>query len=123
MKNEEHREVLSPKPPDNPQRKNLPDPILAGRFMNAVRQWRMEHPKELQDNTQGDQMTESPSVILTANSLARVGVELFDERNVRLKCKTCGQVWSPHIQVGGRMPSNWWKCPNDPEHTRPMEEG
>lgn len=40
------------------------------------------------------------------------GVELIDESRVHLGCSACGQVWSPNIQPGGRMPRGYWKCPN-----------
>ena len=48
----------------------------------------------------------------TEGSLARVNVDLADSRNLRLRCQRCGQVWSPNLQTGGRLPRNWWQCPN-----------
>jgi len=32
------------------------------------------------------------------------GVRILDERTVRLKCESCGQVWSPNLRSGGRLP-------------------
>ncbi|MGA2628009.1 MAG: hypothetical protein ABSF63_13240 [Candidatus Bathyarchaeia archaeon] len=29
-----------------------------------------------------------------------------------LKCRTCGQTWSPNIQRGGRLPDGYAECPN-----------
>ncbi len=49
---------------------------------------------------------------ITRGELNKVGVHLIDQRNVRLECKTCGGKWSPNLQEGGRLPKDWWKCPN-----------
>lgn len=49
---------------------------------------------------------------MTESELAKVGVVVVDLSAARLKCKKCGQVWSPMIQTGGRMPKNYWRCPN-----------
>jgi len=47
----------------------------------------------------------------TQSELAKVGVELLDERGLQLRCCNCGQIWSPNILAGGRMPRGYWKCP------------
>lgn len=44
--------------------------------------------------------------------LAKVGVEVVDFNRVLLKCQSCGQVWSPMIQRGGKFPRGYWQCPN-----------
>ena len=48
----------------------------------------------------------------TEGELDKVGVELVDSQNSRLKCKKCGQTWSPNALPEGRMPNGYWKCPN-----------
>ena len=40
------------------------------------------------------------------------GIELIDPHRVWYQCQQCGQMWSPDIQRGGRMPRGYWKCPN-----------
>jgi hypothetical protein len=44
--------------------------------------------------------------------LKKNGVTLLDEKRIILKCNHCGQIWSPNIQSGGRLPKGYWKCPN-----------
>jgi len=44
--------------------------------------------------------------------LKKVGIEFEDSHSVHLKCKKCGQRWSPNLQEGGRLPRGYWKCPN-----------
>jgi hypothetical protein len=58
------------------------------------------------------------SIRPTEESLAKVGVDLRNKKPLSLKCKTCGVVWFPNIQDGDRLQGGWWKCPNDPEHTK-----
>jgi hypothetical protein len=59
------------------------------------------------------------SIRPTKESLAKVGVDLRNKQPLSLKCKNCGVVWFPNIQDGGRrLQRGWWKCPNDPEHTK-----
>ena len=44
--------------------------------------------------------------------LAELGIEdLSIPGRVYLRCKTCGQEWSPNLIEGGRLPSGWWHCP------------
>lgn len=38
-------------------------------------------------------------------------VEIIDKRKVRLKCLSCGMVWSPMVGSEGRLPRNYWQCP------------
>ena len=47
----------------------------------------------------------------TQSELAKVGVELLDERGVQLRCCNCGQIWAPDLLAGGRLPRGYWKCP------------
>jgi hypothetical protein len=53
-------------------------------------------------------------------SLAKVGVELIDPETPTLKCKTCGTLWTPILISGGLLPKNWWRCPINSQHTRPI---
>jgi hypothetical protein len=39
-------------------------------------------------------------------------IKLLDASHLHFECEKCGQIWSPNIQTGGRMPRGWWKCPN-----------
>jgi len=39
-------------------------------------------------------------------------VEILDEKELRVKCKVCGQVWIPGSLTGGRIARNSWQCPN-----------
>lgn len=48
----------------------------------------------------------------TPTSLQKVGVEILDVAGLRLRCKSCKKAWSPNLLSGGRLPRNWWKCPN-----------
>jgi hypothetical protein len=50
---------------------------------------------------------------ITAYQLDNVGVEVIDRVALRLQCNSCGQVWSPNLQTGSRLPRRWWQCPND----------
>jgi hypothetical protein len=29
----------------------------------------------------------------------------------QVQCESCGELWSPIIRIGGRLPNNWWICP------------
>jgi len=48
----------------------------------------------------------------TPGELEKVGVKILDKGQVTLECEKCGQVWSPNLLRGGRLPRNYWKCPN-----------
>ena len=50
-------------------------------------------------------------VMLTAESLARVGVKLLNKFRVRLRCEKCGRSWMPVPCPEIRLPHNWWVCP------------
>lgn len=45
-------------------------------------------------------------------SLEKARIESIDENRLIYRCKECGQIWSPNIQTGGRIPRGWWRCPN-----------
>jgi hypothetical protein len=47
----------------------------------------------------------------TATELAKGGVEIVDAQRLWLRCKTCGQLWSPDIR-DGRLVRGYWKCSN-----------
>ncbi len=34
------------------------------------------------------------------------------DHSLRYACDACGQVWSPNLGRGGRLPRRWWGCPN-----------
>jgi serine/threonine protein kinase len=44
--------------------------------------------------------------------LAKVGVQIADPHRIILRCSRCGQGWSPNLKSGGKLPRNYWKCPN-----------
>ena len=46
-----------------------------------------------------------------AAALQRADVGCIDIAKFQLKCNCCGQVWSPNILSGGRLPRGYWKCP------------
>jgi uncharacterized Zn finger protein len=48
----------------------------------------------------------------TQHELSKAGVEILDETGVRLRCAACGQVWSPNLLPGGKLPKGDWRCPN-----------
>lgn len=53
--------------------------------------------------------------------LNKVGVELLDRSRMVLRCRECGQRWSPNVQPGGRLPRGYWRCPrgcNQPAVTK-----
>jgi len=39
--------------------------------------------------------------------------ECIDPGGILLKCKICGQVWSPNLRPGGRLPRGSFICPNN----------
>lgn len=45
-------------------------------------------------------------------TLAKRGIEMLDENRILLKCIACGQVFSPQIRPGGKLPRKWWYCPS-----------
>ena len=48
----------------------------------------------------------------TKEELLKVGVELINQHTAHLKCMICGQVWSPNLLEGGKLPKGYWQCPN-----------
>ena len=57
-------------------------------------------------------MEKSKPKRFTTGELRKVGVKILDKVNIRLQCEKCGQEWSPNLLPGGRLPRNYWKCPN-----------
>lgn len=51
--------------------------------------------------------------------IAARGVDLVSESNVVFRCQKCGEVWSPNIQPGGKLPRNYWGCPNKCNWSKP----
>jgi hypothetical protein len=49
---------------------------------------------------------------LTENELHKFLIEIVDPHSLRLRCEECGQIWSPNVGPGGRLPSGYWRCPN-----------
>jgi hypothetical protein len=47
------------------------------------------------------------------SQMLKVGVEILDPKGILLKCVNCGQQWSPNLLAGGRLPKNYWHCPNN----------
>jgi hypothetical protein len=39
-------------------------------------------------------------------------VEILDHRDLKFKCKICGQIWFPSIKSGGRLYRSSWECPS-----------
>ncbi len=44
--------------------------------------------------------------------LAKVGVTVASPIGLTLQCDTCGHTWSPNMEEGGRIPREYWNCPN-----------
>jgi hypothetical protein len=53
------------------------------------------------------------------SGMAKVAVAIVDQNRMLLKCQKCGQVWSPNLRSGGRLPRGYWQCPNGCNHQRP----
>lgn len=61
------------------------------------------------------------SITPTKRSLAGVGVTLLSSDPLELQCNKCKSLWQPGRLSNGRLPTGWWKCPNDPRHTLDMD--
>lgn len=48
----------------------------------------------------------------TKKHLKEASVTLLADTPLVLQCNECDAVWSPKIQKGGRLPRNYWYCPN-----------
>jgi DNA-binding transcriptional MerR regulator len=60
----------------------------------------------------------------SAHELRKVGVEILDEDNHRLRCATCHTAWDFSMTPGGRLPKGYWHCPegcNQPEKKQPTD--
>ena len=49
---------------------------------------------------------------LTADELARVGVNKLNEHNLVLQCQLCRQVWMPSKRPDGTLAPFHWRCPD-----------
>jgi hypothetical protein len=57
---------------------------------------------------------------VTAGQLAKVGVQIVgmvhhvedQHSSLTLRCTQCGTEWSLNLITGGRLPPDYWKCPN-----------
>ncbi len=49
---------------------------------------------------------------LNESRLSGVAIECIDRVRLFLRCKGCGETWSPNLQPGGKLPRRWWRCPN-----------
>ena len=49
---------------------------------------------------------------LTADELARVGVESLDKHNRVLKCTLCKAVWTAPLTADGSLHPLYWRCTN-----------
>ena len=38
-------------------------------------------------------------------------IEISDESSFTLKCKICGEIWTPETENRQRLPKGYWKCP------------
>ena len=46
------------------------------------------------------------------HTIKKHNVTLADEKRLLLQCNECGKGWSPNLDLGGRLPKGYWKCPN-----------
>jgi len=45
--------------------------------------------------------------------LKKVKITILERKEtIHLQCEQCGQVWSPMLQQGGKLPRGYWHCPN-----------
>ena len=51
----------------------------------------------------------------TTRSLHKVGIKLYNFGNGSyfLECKDCGKGWAPMLKSGGKLPDEYWICPNE----------
>lgn len=50
--------------------------------------------------------------ILTAEHIARLGVNKLNRYNLMLQCKGCDTIWSPSLALDGSLARGFWQCPN-----------
>jgi hypothetical protein len=50
-------------------------------------------------------------------------VRCIDRHSGFYQCDGCGQVWSPNLGAGGRLPRGWWRCPNGCNALRTKDAG
>ncbi|MCZ2155829.1 MAG: hypothetical protein LC114_18330 [Bryobacterales bacterium] len=49
---------------------------------------------------------------LSALHLEKLGVTRLNRHNLHLRCKHCGEVWSPRLNADATLPAGYWRCPN-----------
>ena len=76
----------------------------------------------MQRASAGAQAVAIRSVSFTADSLARVGVELVDGRRRRLRCFSCREQFYAAEGTGGGFAPGWYLCPNGCNWWRPRVE-
>lgn len=82
----------------------------AQRMINALKRQKRTVQLRIQELSMSNTATRPRNA--TAAELSKVGVILLSERTFTLECAECGQVWSPNVLEGGRLPAGYWKCPN-----------
>ena len=50
---------------------------------------------------------------LITDDLMHMGVTIINRENYLLQCNACGQDWTMLLDRSGRMPDNYWVCPNE----------
>ncbi len=65
-----------------------------------------------------EQVVETPPVktddprYLSAYHLDKLGVTRLNRHNLLLRCRACGEVWSPTLNADASLPAGYWRCPN-----------
>ena len=49
---------------------------------------------------------------LSSYLLERLGVTRLNRHNLLLRCRGCGEVWSPALNADASLPAGYWRCPN-----------
>lgn len=55
--------------------------------------------------------TEDPR-LLSAYLLEQLGVTRLNRHNLLLRCRSCGELWTPTLLADGSLPAGYWRCPN-----------
>jgi hypothetical protein len=49
---------------------------------------------------------------LSPDQLSKLGVERLNRYDVVLRCKVCGETWSPELRRNEKLPPGYTQCPN-----------
>lgn len=49
---------------------------------------------------------------MSAVQLARLGIEVLNKHDLLLRCMSCGETWSPHLDRNGMLTAGYWHCTN-----------